>query len=161
MKRKFIVTTDKPIHEPYLLDSHAEKVVAEIISNMYFYGDSSSISNVFEAGSKFETLVLLSSTMHFLLEIDDVREALWRDEISKIYQEEKEISKAIASAQEIISLAENQFDRFCTTTNNFKKVKITGFHDLDVFGEISESAHEQISKIVKHIYKVELMLPWA
>jgi hypothetical protein len=159
--KKYIVITDKPFQERCFVDSHSEKVIVEIISNMYFYGDSSSIVNIFEAGSKYETMVLLSSAMHFMIEIDDEREALWRDEISKIYQEEKEISKAIAEAQKVISLAENNFDRFCLTTNNFNKLKIAGFHDLDVFDEISDSAHEQISRIVKKIYKVELKMPWA
>jgi hypothetical protein len=159
--KKYIVTTDMHTNSEQKFDSERESIICEIISKTYLGGNTSCISNVFEAGSKFETMVLLSSAMHFSIEIDDVREALWRDEISIIYQQEDEISKAIAAAQEVISLAENKFDRACIKSSYFKNVHISGFHNLDsVFDEIPESAFEQISRIVRRIYKVELNLPF-
>ncbi len=159
--KKYIVTTDMQTNSEQKFESAQESIICEIISKTYLFGNTSCISNIFEAGSKFETMVLLSSAMHFSIEIDDVREALWRDEISIIYKQEDEISKAIASAQEVISLAENNFDRFCLKSNHFKKVQISGFHNLDnVFDEIPGSAYEQISRIVRKIYKVKLNLPF-
>ena len=158
--KKYIVTTDLNSDSEQKFVSEHEKIICEIISKSYLIGNTSCISNIFEAGSNFETMVLLSSAMHFSIEIDDVREALWRDEISMVYQQEDEISKAIAAAQEVISLAENQFDRVCIKSNYFKNVRISGFHNLgNVFDEIPESAFEQISRIVRKIYKVKLNLP--
>ena len=155
--KKYIVTTDLNSDSEQKFVSEHEKIICEIISKSYLIGNTSCISNIFEAGSNFETMVLLSSAMHFSIEIDDVREALWRDEISMVYQQEDEISKAIAAAQEVISLAENQFDRVCIKSNYFKNVRISGFHNLgNVFDEIPESAFEQISRIVRKIYKVKL-----
>ena len=159
--KKYIVTTDMHTNSEQKFDSERESIICEIISKTYLGGNASCISNIFEAGNKFETMVLLSSAMHFSIEIDDLREALWRDEISMIYQQEDEISKAIAAAQEVISLAENLFDRACIKSRYFKNVHISGFHNLDnVFDEIPESAFEQISRIVRRIYKVELNLPF-
>lgn len=159
--KKYIVTTDMQTNSEQKFESAQERIICEIISKTYLGGNTSCISNIFEAGSKFETMVLLSSAMHFSIEIDDAREALWHDEISMIYQQEDEISKAIAAAQEVISLAENQFDRVCIKSIYFKNIHISGFHNLDnVFDEIPESAYEQISRIVRKIYKVKLNLPF-
>jgi hypothetical protein len=159
--KKYIVTTDMHTNSEQKFESAQESIICEIISKTYLGGNASCISNIFEAGSKFETMVLLSSAMHFSIEIDDARETLWRDEISMIYQQEDEISKAIAAAQEVISLAENQFDRVCIKSIYFKNLHISGFHNLDnVFDEIPESAYEQISRIVRKIYKVKLNLPF-
>ena len=159
--KKYIVTTDLNSDSEQKFDSEHERIICEIISKSYLIGNTSCISNIFEAGSKFETMVLLSSAMHFSIEIDDVREALWRDEISMIYQQEGEISKALAEAQKLICLAENKFDGACIKSNYFKNVRISGFHNLDnLFDGISESAFEQISRVVRKIYKVKLNLPF-
>ena len=159
--KKYIVTTDMEADSEQEFDSERERIICEVISKIYLAGNTSYVSNIFEAGSKYETMMLLSSAMHYTIEIDDAREDLWRDEISIIYQQADEISKAIAAAQEVISLAENQFDRVCIKSSHFTNVHISGFHNLDnVFDEIPESAHEQISRIARKIYNVKLNLPF-
>jgi hypothetical protein len=159
--KKYIVTTDMEADSEQEFDSERERIICEVISKIYLAGNTSYVSNIFEAGSKYETMILLSSAMHYTIEIDDAREALWRDEISIIYQQADEISKAIAAAQEVISLAENQFDRVCIKSSHFTNVHISGFRNLDnVFDEIPETAHEQISRIARKIYKVKLNLPF-
>jgi len=157
--KKYIVTTDLQVNHPNNLSSVQVTAINEIIDRIYFCGNSEHIFYIYEACSKFETLLLLSSAMYFSIEIDDAREALWKNEIAKIFQEEKRLSKAISEAGDLITRVENQFDYCCKKSNYFKKVKISGEHDLDVLNQIQNYAFDEICEVLKKIYKVKLISP--
>ena len=155
---QYIVAVKKPTADLPNVLGRKEELACEIISHFCCEKHGTAQLSAFEADSKFATLALLDKSAIASLEIDDITEKQWKNEISKMYKREQAIRKAIDSSFHNIMSAAIAFEQVCYESTIFHEVEICDDLDLaNAFDGIGTSAHFQISEIVRSIYKVNFL----
>ena len=155
---KFIVSVQKTSTDLLNQSDSKKDIASEIISHFCCEKHGPAQLSAFEADSKFATLALLDKSAIASLEIDDITEKQWKNEISKMYKREQAIRKAIDSSFHNIMSAAIAFEQVCYESTIFHEVEICDDLDLaNAFDGIGTSAHFQISEIVRSIYKVNFL----
>jgi hypothetical protein len=156
--KKYIVSVQKTSTDLLNQSDSKKDIASEIISHFCCEKHGTAQLSAFEADSKFATLALLDKSAIASLEIDDITEKQWKNEISKMYKREQAIRKAIDSSFHNIMSAAIAFEQVCYESTIFHEVEICDDLDLaNAFDGIGTSAHFQISEIVRSIYKVNFL----
>ena len=156
--KKYIVSVQKTSTDLLNQSDSKKDIASEIISHFCCEKHGTAQLSAFEAYSKFATLALLDKSAIASLEIDDITEKQWKNEISKMYKREQAIRKAIDSSFHNIMSAAIAFEQVCYESTIFHEIEICDDLDLaNAFDGIGTSAHFQISEIVRSIYKVNFL----
>ena len=156
--KKYIVSVQKTSTDLLNQSDSKKDIASEIISHFCCEKHGTAQLSAFEADSKLATLALLDKSAIASLEIDDLTEKQWKNEISKMYKREQAIRKAIDSSFHNIMSAAIAFEQVCYESTIFHEIEICDDLDLaNAFDGIGTSAHFQISEIVRSIYKVNFL----
>jgi len=156
--KKYIVSVQKTSTDLLHQSDSKKDIATEIISHFCCEKHGAAQLSAFEADSKLATLALLDKSAIASLEIDDLTEKQWKNEISKMYKREQAIRKAIDSSFHNIMSAAIAFEQVCYESTIFHEIEICDDLDLaNAFDGIGTSAHFQISEIVRSIYKVNFL----
>ena len=84
--KKYIVSVQNTSTDLLNQSDSKKDIASEIISHFCCEKHGTAQLSAFEADSKFATLALLDKSAIASLEIDDITEKQWKNEISKMYK---------------------------------------------------------------------------
>ena len=155
---KYIVSMQKTKSNPFIEQTEREELACEIIARLEVGNFHKSFLSAAIADSATNTWNLLRTSAIASVEIDDSNENQWRNEISKLYEQDMKVETAIENAYNDILNAAQEFNRTCKKSLTLRDYDIFEYFNLDkAFDQIENTAHSKISDLVLDLFKVKFL----
>lgn len=155
---KYIVSLQKTQTNAFIEQTEREELACEIIARLKIGNFHKSFLSAAIADSATNTWNLLRTSAIASVEIDDSNEYQWRNEISKLYEQEMKVQVAIENAYNDILNAAQEFDRTCKKSLTLRDHDIFEYFNLDkAFDQIDNTSHSEISDLVLNLFKVKFL----
>ena len=155
---KYIVSMQKTKSNPFIEQTEREELACEIIARLEVGNFHKSFLSAAIADSATNTWNLLRTSAIASVEIDDSNENQWRNEISKLYEQDMKVQVAIENAYNDILNAAQEFDRTCKKSLTLRDHDIFEYFNLDkAFDQIDNTSHSEISDLVINLFKVKFL----